>query len=62
MLIRRTYRLLATCIAFTISQNAFAIGVGDIVVNSYVNEPLSADIAILDPKDLSDSEAIASIE
>ena len=45
MLIRRTYRLLATSIAFTISQNAFAIGVGDIVVNSYVNEPLSADIA-----------------
>ena len=61
MLIRRTYRLLATSIAFTISQNAFAIGVGDIVVNSYVNEPLSADIAILDPKDLSDSEVIASL-
>ena len=61
MLIRRTYRLLATSIAFTISQNAFAIGVGDIVVNSYVNEPLSADIAILEPKDLSDSEVIASL-
>ena len=61
MLIRRTYRLLATSIAFTISQNVFAIGVGDIVVNSYVNEPLSADIAILAPKDLSDSEVIASL-
>ena len=61
MLIRRTYRLLATSIAFAISQNAFAIGVGDIVVNSYVNEPLSADIAILEPKDLSDSEVIASL-
>ena len=31
------------------------------MVNSYVNEPLSADIAILDPKDLSESEVIASL-
>lgn len=61
MLIRRTYRLLAASVAFTFSQSAFAIGVGDIVVNSYVNEPLSADIAILDPKDLSESEVIASL-
>ena len=61
MLIRRTYRLLAASIAFTFSHSALAIGVGDIVVNSYVNEPLSADIAILDPKDLSESEVIASL-
>lgn len=61
MLIRRTYRLLAGSIAFTFSHSALAIGVGDIVVNSYVNEPLSADIAILDPKDLSESEVIASL-
>ena len=31
------------------------------MVNSHVNEPLSADIAILDPKDLSESEVIASL-
>ena len=31
------------------------------MVNSYVNEPLSADIAILEPKDLSESEVIASL-
>ena len=61
MLIRRTYRLLAASIAFTFSHSTFAIGVGDIVVNSYVNEPLSADIAILEPKDLSESEVIASL-
>ncbi|EHQ57175.1 FimV C-terminal domain/FimV N-terminal domain [gamma proteobacterium HIMB55] len=61
MLIRRTYRLLAASIAFTFSHSALAIGVGEIVVNSYVNEPLSADIAILDPKDLSESEVIASL-
>lgn len=61
MLIRRTYRLLAASIAFTFSHSALAIGVGDIVVNSYVNEPLSADITILDPNDLSESEVIASL-
>ena len=43
------------------SQTAFAIGVGEIVVKSYVNEPLSAEIAVLDPKGLSDSEVIASL-
>ena len=61
MLIRRTYWYLVASITFTISQSALAIGVGDIVVNSYVNEPLLAEIAILDPKDLSESEVIASL-
>lgn len=61
MLIRRTYRFLVASAGLTISHCALAIGVGDIVVNSYVNEPLSADIAILDPKDLADSEVIASL-
>ena len=61
MLIRRTCWLLAASITFTVSHSALAIGLGDIVVNSYVNEPLSADIAILDPKDLSESEVIASL-
>jgi pilus assembly protein FimV len=61
MLIRGTYRLLAASIAFTISQSALAIGVGEIVVDSYVNEPLSAEIAVLDPNDLSESEVIASL-
>ena len=59
MLIRRTYWYLVASITFTVSQSALAIGVGDIVVNSYVNEPLLAEIAILDPKDLSESEVIA---
>ena len=61
MLIRRTYWYLVASITFTISQSALAIGVGDIVVKSYVNEPLLAEIAILDPKDLSESEVIASL-
>jgi pilus assembly protein FimV len=61
MLIKVTYRLLAASIAFTISQSALAIGVGEILVDSYVNEPLSVEIAILDPNDLSESEVIASL-
>ena len=36
-----------------LSQTALAIGLGDIAVGSYVNEPLSARIAVLDPKDVS---------
>ena len=61
MLIRRTHQTLAASIALVVSQSALAIGVGEIVVNSYVNEPLSAEIAVLDPKDLSDREVIASL-
>lgn len=61
MLIRRTHQTLAASIALVVSHSALAIGVGEIVVNSYVNEPLSAEIAVLDPKDLSDSEVIASL-
>jgi pilus assembly protein FimV len=44
-----------------LSQTALAIGLGDIAVGSYVNEPLSARIAVLDPKDVSESEVIASL-
>ena len=61
MLIRRTHQTLAASMALVVSHSALAIGVGEIVVNSYVNEPLSAEIAVLDPKDLSDSEVIASL-
>lgn len=61
MLIRRTHQTLAASIALVVSHSALAIGAGEIVVNSYVNEPLSAEIAVLDPKDLSDSEVIASL-
>ena len=61
MLIRRTRRFFAAGMTLICSQTAFAIGVGEIVVKSYVNEPLSAEIAVLDPKGLSDSEVIASL-
>lgn len=61
MLIRRTRRFFAAGMTLICSQTAFAIGVGEIVVKSYLNEPLSAEIAVLDPKGLSDSEVIASL-
>ena len=61
MLIRQTRRFFAAGMTLICSQTAFAIGVGEIVVKSYVNEPLSAEIAVLDPKGLSDSEVIASL-
>ena len=61
MLARRTRRFFAASMTLICSQTTFAIGVGEIVVKSYVNEPLSAEIAVLDPKGLSDSEVIASL-
>ncbi|MCH1459536.1 MAG: hypothetical protein L7U64_05015, partial [Luminiphilus sp.] len=58
---RRFYRLFSGGLGLFLSQTALAIGIGDIAVDSYVNEPLSARIAILDPKDVSESEVIASL-
>lgn len=58
---RRFYRLFSSGLGLFLSQTALAIGIGDIAVDSYVNEPLSARIAILDPKDVSESEVIASL-
>jgi FimV-like protein len=46
---RRFYRLFSGGLGLFLSQTALAIGIGDIAVDSYVNEPLSARIAILDP-------------
>ena len=45
MLIRQTRRFFAAGTTLICSHTAFAIGVGEIVVKSYVNEPLSAEIA-----------------
>ena len=58
---RRFYRLFSSGLGLFLSQTALAIGIGDLAVDSYVNEPLSARIAILDPKDVSESEVIASL-
>ena len=58
---RRFYRLFFSGLGLFLSQAALAIGIGDIAVDSYVNEPFSARIAILDPKDVSESEVIASL-
>ena len=61
MLSRRSYKFLAISIGLAISKSTLAVGIGDIVVNSYVNEPLSAQISVLDPQGLSESEVIASL-
>ena len=38
-----------------------AIGIGDMTVRSYINQPLQADIAVLQPDGLLESEVIASL-
>ena len=58
---RRFYRFFSGGLGLFLSQTVLAIGIGDIAVDSYVNEPLSARIVILDPKDVSESEVIASL-
>ena len=58
---RRAFRFIVASAVLVLSRSVSAVGIGDIVVNSYVNEPLSADISILDPKGLSESEVIASL-
>ena len=38
-----------------------AIGIGDMTVTSYINQPLQANIAVLQPDGLLESEVIASL-
>ena len=49
---RRFNRWFSGGLGLFLSQTALAIGIGDIAVDSYVNEPLSARITVLDPKDV----------
>ena len=56
---RRFNRLFSGGLGLFLSQPALTIGIGDIAVDSYVNEPLSARIAVLDSKDVSEAEVIA---
>ena len=56
---RRFNRVFSGGLGLFLSQTALAIGIGDIAVDSYVNEPLSARIAVLDSKEVSESEVIA---
>jgi pilus assembly protein FimV len=39
-----------------------AIGIGDMTVRSYINQPFQADIAVLQPDGLLESEVIASLD
>ena len=39
-----------------------AIGIGDMTVTSYINQPLRANIAVLQPDGLLESEVIASLD
>ena len=56
---RRFNRLFSGGLGLFLSQTALAIGIDDIAVDSYVNEQLSARIAALNPRDVSESEVIA---
>ncbi len=44
-----------------LTGRSMAIGVGDMTVSSYINQPLQADIAVLQPGGLLESEVIASL-
>lgn len=57
----RVFRFIVASAVLVLSRGVLAVGIGEIVVNSYVNEPLSADISVFDPKGLSESEVIASL-
>ncbi len=53
---------LATALVFAcISQNAFALVLGDIEVNSVINEPLSASIPVLNADGLEQAELIVDL-
>ena len=41
--------------------SSMAIGIGDMTVTSYINQPLQASIAVLQPDGLLESEVIASL-
>ena len=41
--------------------SSMAIGIGDMTVTSYINQPLQANIAVLQPDGLLESEVIASL-
>lgn len=59
--LRRSVSLLAVAGALSYSALAPALGLGDITVHSALNQPLNAEIALVDPGALSDGELSVSL-
>ena len=57
-----TYRIkLVALLWWVLPGSSLAIGIGDMTVTSYINQPLQANIAVLQPDGLLESEVIASL-
>ncbi|MGE8098005.1 FimV/HubP family polar landmark protein [Pseudomonas fluorescens] len=59
--LRRSVSLLAVAGALSYSALAPALGLGDITLHSALNQPLNAEIALIDPGALSDGELSVSL-
>ena len=57
----RKVKLLGGALALFVSQAAMAVGLGDIKLNSALNEPLAAEIELLNIGDLSDLEMLVGL-
>jgi pilus assembly protein FimV len=56
----RRFKLIAL-LWWVLPGSSMAIGIGDMTVTSYINQPLQANIAVLQPDGLLESEVIASL-
>ncbi|RON11468.1 peptidoglycan-binding protein LysM [Pseudomonas brassicacearum] len=59
--LRRSVSLLAVAGALSYSALAPALGLGDITLHSALNQPLNAEIALVDPGDLGEGELSVSL-
>jgi pilus assembly protein FimV len=59
--LRRSVSLLAVAGALSYSALAPALGLGDITLHSALNQPLNAEIALVDPGDLAEGELSVSL-
>ena len=58
----KTYRIkLVALLWWVLPGSSLAIGIGDMTVTSYINQPLQANIEVLQPDGLLESEVIASL-
>ena len=54
------FQLIAT-FSLLLPSPSMAIGMGDITVSSFINEPLEANIAVLQPEGLVEAEVIVGL-
>ena len=58
---RRILALLLTTIAIVVSPSVFALGLGEITLKSSLNQPLNAEIQLLQARDLTGSEILVGL-